>query len=156
RPGSAPPTSPTGRGHAAASTARRRRSRSAPDRPPRRSAGGGSGPPPPPRRAPPASAAPPPPGSTAGAAPARSPRGKAPRSPSGRSWRPRLAIPLGELYQTLVGGDAVARLGADRLHHPVALGADDVLHLHGLEDGDDLAGLDLLAGRHVDRDDQTR
>ena len=38
----------------------------------------------------------------------------------------------------------------------VALGAQDVLHLHGLDHAQRLAGLDLLAGGDVDRLDQAR
>jgi len=50
----------------------------------------------------------------------------------------------GEFEDDLVDREAVADLGADLRHLAVALGAQDVLHLHRLHGGQRLAGLDLL------------
>ncbi len=42
----------------------------------------------------------------------------------------------------------------DALDHPVAIGAQHVLHLHGLDHGERFAGLDLLPFTHGNGDDQ--
>ena len=62
--------------------------------------------------------------------------------------------PSGKLHDHRVDGDAVARLDADFLDDAVALGAQDVFHLHRLDHGQRLAGLDLLALGDRDRDDR--
>src|SRR5579863_3817599 len=60
----------------------------------------------------------------------------------------------GELHNYRIHGNTVARLDADSLDAAVALGAQDVLHLHRLDHGERLAGLDFLTRRDRDRDDQ--
>src|SRR3546814_7255685 len=57
----------------------------------------------------------------------------------------RVRAPSLELDDDLIGGEAVARFGGDRLDHAVAFGAQDILHLHRLDDAEFLAGLDLPA-----------
>src|SRR6266849_11194757 len=44
--------------------------------------------------------------------------------------------------------ETVAFLGVDLLHHPVAFGTQHVFHLHRLDHGERLSGLDLLPLRH--------
>ena len=50
-----------------------------------------------------------------------------------------------EFDDRLIDAEAGTGLGMDLGHLAVALGAQDVLHLHGLDDRQFLAGLDLLA-----------
>ena len=50
-----------------------------------------------------------------------------------------------ELHDRLVDGQAVAGLGQDVGDDAVVLGLEDVLHLHGLDDDEVLAGADFLA-----------
>ena len=59
-----------------------------------------------------------------------------------------------ELGQHLVGADAVAGLDVDHRDGAVALGADDVLHLHRFDDAERLARLHFLPGRDIHRDHQ--
>ncbi len=60
----------------------------------------------------------------------------------------------GEFEDDLVDREAVADLGADLRHLAVALGAQDVLHLHRLHGGERLAGLDLLPLGDGETDEQ--
>src|SRR5262245_51079850 len=50
-----------------------------------------------------------------------------------------------KLHDHGIDGEAVAGLGLDGLDHTVALGTEDILHLHGLHHAQGLAGFDLLA-----------
>src|SRR5208282_1444350 len=63
---------------------------------------------------------------------------------------------LGEFHDYRVDGDAVARLDGYLLDDAVALGAQDVLHLHRLDDSQGFARLDLLAFGNGDRNNQAR
>src|SRR4051812_4911594 len=56
-----------------------------------------------------------------------------------------------ELEDHRIDGEAVALLGGDRRDGGVALRAQHVLHLHGLDDGERLARLHLLPGLDEDR-----
>src|SRR5215469_9802231 len=61
-----------------------------------------------------------------------------------------------EFEDDLIDRQAVARRGGDARDTAVALGTQHVLHLHRLDDGQRLAGFDLLAGRDRDRDQESR
>src|SRR5208282_6827079 len=61
---------------------------------------------------------------------------------------------LSELDNHRVDSDAVARLDADFLDRAVALGAQNILHLHRLDHRQRLAGLDLLAFGDGNRNDK--
>ncbi len=63
----------------------------------------------------------------------------------------------GEFGQDFVCADAVACLGVERFEDPIALGADDVLHLHRLDhEQKGLAGADVVALDDFDGDDEGR
>ena len=63
---------------------------------------------------------------------------------------------LFEFEDHRVDGEAVAGLRVDLLHHAGFLGAQDILHLHRLDDRERLAGLDLVAFADVERGQQAR
>ena len=65
-------------------------------------------------------------------------------------------IALFELKDGLIDSQAIAGGGVNRGDHPVALGAHDIFHFHGLNDGQFLARLDRLANRHRHRRQQAR
>src|SRR5262249_6552863 len=70
-------------------------------------------------------------------------------------WRPPPERASRELHDHRVDGEAVAGLGLYHLHDAVALRAQDVLHLHGFDHGERLAGLYLLPLADRDRGHQT-
>src|SRR5690349_13763581 len=63
---------------------------------------------------------------------------------------------LGKIHDHRINRQGVARLDADLLDGGVALGAQDVLHLHRLHHAKRLPGLDLLALGDLDGPDQSR
>src|SRR5579883_1540796 len=62
----------------------------------------------------------------------------------------------GEFENDLIDGETVARLGAYLGDLGVALGAQHILHLHGLDYGELLAGLDLLSLIDGEGDEEAR
>src|SRR5262249_9965473 len=66
------------------------------------------------------------------------------------------ALGSGEFHDHSVHGKAITGLGLHGFDDPIALGAQDVLHLHGLDDAQSVTHLDLLPGPHVDCLDQAR
>src|SRR5262245_1247198 len=68
----------------------------------------------------------------------------------------QLPAALNEFHDHGIDRQAVARLGPDRLHDPLALGAQHVFHFHRLDDAERIARLDLLAHHDMDGLDQAR
>ena len=63
---------------------------------------------------------------------------------------------LTQLNHHLISRHTRARRDMHLSDHAITLGADDVLHLHGFDDGDALAAFHFLAGFCVDRDHKPR
>src|SRR5579863_4712513 len=63
---------------------------------------------------------------------------------------------LGKLHDDGINGDAVAGLYRYLFDDAVTLGAQDILHLHRLDDSQSLAGLNLLAFADRDRNNEAR
>ena len=64
--------------------------------------------------------------------------------------------PSRKLQNNRINGQAIAGLAVDLFHFAITLGLQDVFHLHGFDDGEAIAGLDLGALSDKHRLNETR